>query len=124
MCWSLSFTREWLVTGMPSSMLRVKSNVMKQNSPRIVVYIDGTRGFRPAVECDRLVEGELKLYFSVWEPPIMYLAWNILRSLSFYVDNESIPTKILIYLCLKAQALAPLKSMHPSAKGLSILLFY
>ena len=41
-----------------------------------------------------LVEGEYKLYHSVWEPPIMCLAWKISPSLSCYVDNESIPLKI------------------------------
>ena len=39
----------------------------------------------------------------------MYLAWNILRSLGCYVNNESIPAKFLIYLCFKAQALEPLQ---------------
>ena len=42
-----------------------------------------------------LVVGEYKLYHSVWEPPIVYVAWKIPRSLSCYVDNESIPLKIL-----------------------------
>ena len=42
-----------------------------------------------------LVVGEHELYHSVWEPPIMYLVWKIPRSLGCYVDNESIPLKIL-----------------------------
>ena len=32
-----SFTRKWLVTGMPSPMLKSNQNNCKQNSPRIVV---------------------------------------------------------------------------------------
>ncbi len=32
-----SFTRKWLVTGMPSPMLKSNKNNYKQNSPRIVV---------------------------------------------------------------------------------------
>ena len=32
-----SFTRKWLVTGMPSPMLKSNHNNCKQNSPRIVV---------------------------------------------------------------------------------------
>ena len=40
-------------------------------------------------------EGEYKLYHAVWEPPIIYLAWKISPSLGCYVDNESIPLKIL-----------------------------
>ena len=42
-----------------------------------------------------LVEGEYKLYHSVWEPP-MCVAWKISPSLVCYVDNESIPLKILV----------------------------
>ena len=41
------------------------------------------------------VEGEYKIYHSVWEPPIMCVAWKISRSLGCYVDNESMPLKIL-----------------------------
>ena len=47
-------------------------------------------------------KGEYKLYHSIWEPPIMYLAWKILRTLRCYVDNESIQTKILIHPCFKS----------------------
>ena len=39
--------------------------------------------------------GGYKLYHSTWEPPIMCVAWKISRSLGCYVDNESIPLKIL-----------------------------
>ena len=39
--------------------------------------------------------GEYKLYHSVWEPPIMCVAWKISPSLGCYVDNESIPLKML-----------------------------
>ena len=42
-----------------------------------------------------LVEGEYKLYHSVWEHPITCVAWKISPSLGCYVDNESIPLKIL-----------------------------
>ena len=34
---SSSFTRKWMVTGMPSPMLKSNQNNCKQNSPRIVV---------------------------------------------------------------------------------------
>ena len=53
--------------------------------------------------------GEYKLYYSVWEPPITYVAWKIPRSLDCYVDNESIPLKILFISVLKIRALAPLQ---------------
>ena len=60
------------------------------------------------MECDWLVVGELKLYFSVWEPPIAWVAWKILRTLGHCVDNESMPPKIIISV-FKAWALAPLQ---------------
>ena len=53
--------------------------------------------------------GEDKLCHSAWEPPIMYVAWKIPRSLGCYVDNESIPLKILFLSISKTQALAPLQ---------------
>ena len=56
-----------------------------------------------------LVVGEYKLYHSVWEPPIMYVAWKIPRSLGCYVDNEIIPIKILFISVSKTRALAPLQ---------------
>ena len=56
-----------------------------------------------------LVEGEYKIYHSVWEPPIMCVAWKISPSLGCYVDNESIPLKILFNLYFKTRALAPLQ---------------
>ena len=39
-------------------------------------------------------KGDYKLYHSVWELPIMCVAWKISPSLGCYVDNESIPLKI------------------------------
>ena len=48
-----------------------------------------------------LVEGEYKLYHSIWEPPIMCVAWKISPSLGCYVDNESIPLKISFTSILK-----------------------
>ena len=39
----------------------------------------------------------------------MCVAWKISRSLGCYVDNESMPLKILFNLCFKTRALAPLQ---------------
>ena len=79
---------------MPSPMLyaNLNQNNCKQNSPWDLMYVGGTRCFEQAI---LLVEGEYKLYHSVWEPPIMCVAWKISPSLGCYVDNESIPLKIL-----------------------------
>ena len=69
-------------------------NNCKQNSPRIVF------SWTVPVVSNQLWSvlvggGEYKLYHSVWEPPIMCVAWKISPSLGCYVDNESIPLKIL-----------------------------
>ena len=68
--------------------------IANKTSPGLLL-VGGTRCFEQAMDWCLLVEGEYKLYHSVWEPPIMCVAWKISRSLSCYVDNESIPLKIL-----------------------------
>ena len=88
--------RTWLVTGMPSAMLyanQIKINANK--TPLGLLLVGGTRCFEQAMDWCLLVEGEYKIYHFVWEPPIMCVAWKISRSLGCYVDNESIPLKIL-----------------------------
>ena len=51
-----------------------------------------------------LVVGEYKLYHSIWEPPIMCVAWKISPSLGCYVDNESIPLKMLFISISKSSS--------------------
>ena len=89
-----SFTRKWLVTGMPSPMLKANQiKIIANKTPPGLLLV----GRYPLFRTSRgmyLVVGEYKLYHSVWEPPIMCLAWKISPSLSCYVDNESIPLKI------------------------------
>ena len=90
-----SLTRKWLVTGMPSPMLYANQiKIIANKTPLGLLLVGGTRCFEQAMDWCLLVEGEYKLYHSVWEPPIMCLAWKISPSLSCYVDNESIPLKI------------------------------
>ena len=68
-----------------------------------------------------LVVGEYKLYHSVWEPPIMYVEHT--ESFGCYVDNESIPLKILFISVSKLEVSHLCKSLLPSAKGLSIYFY-
>ena len=73
--------------------------IIKQNSPRAVV------SWRHSLfRASHLVEGEYKLYHSAWEPPIMCVAWKISPSLGCYVDNESMPLKILFISALKSSS--------------------
>ena len=89
-----SLTRKWLVTGMPSPMLKSNQNNDKQNSPRFVASWRHPL-FRESHGLMLVGGGGYKIYHSAWESPIMCVAWEISRSLGCYVDNESIPLKIL-----------------------------
>ena len=77
------------------ALCKLNQNNCKSKLPLGLLLVAGTRCFEQAMDWCLLVEGEYKLYHSVWEPPIICLAWKILSSLSCYVDNESIPLKIL-----------------------------
>ena len=69
--------------------------IIANKTPPGLLLGAGTRCFGQAMDWWLLEVGEYKLYHSVWEPPIMCVAWKISRSLGCYVDNESIPLKIL-----------------------------
>ena len=117
-----SFTRKWLVTGMLSPMLRSNQNNCKQNSPGLLL-VGRYPLFRTSRGVCLLVVGEYELYHSIWEPPIMYVAWKIPRSLGCYVDNESMSLKILFISISKLEPWHLSKSLLPSAKGLSIYFY-
>lgn len=78
------------------ALCKLNQNNCKQNSPWDLMYVGGTRCFEQAMDWCLLVEGEYKLYHSIWEPPIMCVAWKISPSVGCYVDNESIPLKMLL----------------------------
>ena len=119
-----SLTRKWLVTGMPGPMLYANQiKITANKTPPGLLLVGGTRCFEQAMDWCLLVEGEYKLYHSVWEPPIMCVAWKISRSLGCYVDNESIPLKILFISISKTELWGLYKSLIPSAKGLSIYFY-
>ena len=107
---------------MPSPMLKLNQNNFKQN-PLGLLLVGRYPLFRTSRGVCLLVAGEYKLYHSVWELPIMYVAWKIPRSLSCYVDNESVPLKILFISISKLELWHLCKSLLPSAKGLSIYFY-
>ena len=119
-----SFTRKWLIAGMPSPMIKRSKQIkiIKQNSPRIVVSWRHPL-FRASHGLMLVGGGEYKLYHFVWEPPIMCVAWKISRSLGCYVDNESMPLIILFISISKIELWYLYKSLLPSAKGLSIYFY-
>ena len=107
---------------MPSPMLKPNQNNCKQNSPRTVVSWRHPL-FQTSHGLMFVGGGEYKLYHSVWEPPIMCVAWKISPSLGCYVDNESMPLKILFISISKVELWHLYKSLLPSAKGLSIYFY-
>ena len=82
--------------------MQIKSKYLQTKLPLGLLLVGGTRCFEQAMDWCLLVEGEYKLYRSVWEPPIMCVAWKISPSLGCYVDNESMPLKILFISALKS----------------------
>ena len=99
-----------------SNQIKIISN----KNPLGLLLVGGTRWFGQAMDWCLLVVGEYKLYHSPWEPPIMCVAWKISRSLGCYVDNESMPLKILFISISKIELWHLYKSLLPSTKGLSI----
>ena len=62
-----------------------------------------------------------KLYFSVLEPPMIYLAWKVLwTTLSFSLTRKECRPKYFLSLNLNLELWHLYKSLLPSAKGLSI----
>ena len=77
------------------ALCKLNQNNCKQNSPWDSCQLEAlVVSSKPWIDACWW-KGEYKLYHSVWEPPIMCVAWKISPSLGCYVDNESIPLKIL-----------------------------
>ena len=109
--------------GCPSHALcKSNRNNCKQNSPGTLVSWRHSL-FRASHGLCLLVEGEYKLYHSIWELPIMHVVWKIQPSHSCCVDIESIPLKMLFNLYFKTEIWHLYKSLLPSAKGLSIYFY-
>ena len=85
------------------ALCKLNQNNCKQNSPRTVVSWRHPL-FRASHGLMLVEEGEYKLHHSVWEPPIICLAWKISSSFSCYVDNESMPLKIFFLSALKSSS--------------------
>ena len=87
---------------MPRHMLKII--IIKQNSPRVVAGLDGTRCFGLAVEFACWWLGEYKLYHSVWEPPIMCIAWKISRFLVVMLTMKVYRSKCYSISILKSSS--------------------
>ena len=118
-----SLTRKWLVTGMPSPMLYANQiKITANKTPLGLLLVGGTRCFEQAMDWCLLLEGEYKLYHSIWEPPIMWVAWKIEISRLLCWQWKYAAQKI-IHLYFKIEVWHLYKSLLPSAKGLSIYFY-
>ena len=86
--------------------------------------MDGTRGFGSPWSVIDWWRGSKKLYHSVWEPPIMYLAWKVLRAtLSFSLTGKACHPKYFSLSQFKPWALAPLQIPTSLCEGPIYLLY-
>ena len=109
-----SFTRKWLVTGMPSPMLKANQiKIISNKTPPGLLLA----GRYPLLQTSHgvclLVMGEYKLHHSIWELPIMHVVWKIQPSHSCCVDSESMPLKMLFISILKSSSGASTNPCFP-----------
>ena len=105
------------------SHAQIKSKLLQTKLPQDCCWYGRYPLFWASHGVCSLVVGEYKLYHFVWEPPIMCVAWKISRTLGCYVDNESMPLKILFISVSKLELWHLCKSLLPSAKCLSIYFY-
>ena len=118
-----SLTRKWLVTRMPSPRLQENQiKIIANKTPPGLLLVGRYPLFRTSPGVCLLVEGEYKLYHSVWEPPIMCVAWKISPSLGCYVDNESMPLKILFISISKPSSGTSTNPCFPLRRAYLLLL--
>ena len=96
--------------------------IIKQNSPRVVVSWRHSL-FRASHGLMFVGGGEYKLYHSVWELPIMCLAWKILITDGREVNEKGACLKISFTSILKLELWHLCKSLLPSVMGLSIYFY-
>ena len=65
-----------------------------------------------------MVENESTL-FSIWEPPMAYLAWKVFGTLSHFRWWMDTPPKMFLSQNFRFELWHLRKSLLPSAKGLS-----
>ena len=105
------------------ALCKPNQNNCKQNSPETLV--SWRHSLFRASHGLMLVGGwgSINLYHSIWELPIMCLAWNILITLGHNIDRKGVPPKITFISVLSFELWHLCKSLLPSAKGLSIYFY-
>src|SRR5215216_6092913 len=77
---------------------------------------------RLAMESESMVEKGIN-FISVWEPPMIYLAWKVLGTTrSFLLTGKTCHPKCFIFTFFRFELWHLYKSLLPSAKGLSFTL--
>ena len=114
--WTPLITHEKMA-GNRDAQSHAQMNLVANKTPPGLLLVERYPLFHTSRGMCLLVVGEYKLYHSVWEPPIMYLVWKIPRSLGCYVDNESIPLKILFISISKLSSSTPTNPCFPLGRA-------
>ncbi len=118
---SLSFTRKWLVFGMPSSMLKnqIKNIIKKTPLGMLLVWTVPVDSARRGMWL--IGGGGVKtLPFYLGTAYNVSSMESIVSYFVIFVDRKSMPLKIFLSLNLNLELWHLYKSLLPSAKGLSI----
>ena len=102
--------------------MQTKSKYLQTKLPLGLLLVGGTRCFEQAMDWCLWWKGEYKLYHSVWEPPIMCVAWKISPSLGCYVDNERIPLKTIFIYISKSSSRTSANPCFPLRRAYLLLL--
>jgi hypothetical protein len=88
--------RERLVIGMPSPTIKNKKYIINKIPRYVIVW----RAPVDSVSHDLCLTWWLgrKIYYSIWEPPIMFLAWKILRTFVVRLIGKAHTTQKYIHL--------------------------
>ena len=90
--------------------------IITNKTPPGLLLVGGTRCFGQAMDWCLLVAGEYKLYHSVWEPPIMCVAWKY-RDLSVVMLTLKVYRSKYYLSLFENLALAPLQIAASLCEG-------
>ena len=107
-------------SGCPVPCSKIKSNIMKQNSPKIVVCMDGTHGFSLSWSVIDWWRGSKNFIFCLGTAYDISSMESIVNYFVVFVDRISMPPKIFFSLNLNLELWHLYKYLLPSAKGLSV----
>ena len=84
--------------------------------------LQNTKGVNSSNNQTKTSNGVKTFTFIAWEPPLACLAWKMLITHGREVNKKGACPKIIIYLCFKNRALAPLQISASLCEGTIYLL--